>query len=148
MAVVCLLCVRDSRPCGVGEHVSWPTHSLGIFYMKRFCSNLMEEPVSSPVPVLKEPPGTTARNLRAQTSFGLFFWDKHCCFFFFILMSIHCLWPRILFLFFVFWVLFFMFLYWNIVDLLCCANFFYIAKWFSYTYAYSFSLWFVTGYWI
>ena len=40
--------------------------------------------------------------------------------------------------------------YWNIVDLQCCANFFCIAKWFSYTYInillyISFPLWFITG---
>ena len=38
--------------------------------------------------------------------------------------------------------------YWNIVDLQCCVNFCYTAKWLSYTYVYSFLLRFITGYWI
>ena len=41
--------------------------------------------------------------------------------------------------------------YWSIVDLECCVNFCCIAKWLSCTHAYnlfySFSLWFITGYW-
>ena len=41
--------------------------------------------------------------------------------------------------------------YWSIVDLECCVNFCCIAKWLSCTNAYnlfySFSLWFITGYW-
>ena len=64
-----------------------------------------------------------------------------------------------------FWVLFVFFLnlfYWSIVDLQCCINFYWTAKWFRYTYlsiyiyryiytysfSYSFPLWFITGYWI
>ena len=41
------------------------------------------------------------------------------------------------------------------VDLQCCVHFWYIAKWFRYTYIYkhsflknSFPLWFIIGYWI
>ena len=39
--------------------------------------------------------------------------------------------------------------YWSIVDLQCCINFCYTAKWLSYIYlypfSYSFPLWFITG---
>ena len=52
-------------------------------------------------------------------------------------------------------VLFFLiFFYWSIVDLQYCVNFCCTAKWFSYTYIYSFlyywyfPLWFIIGYWI
>ena len=39
-------------------------------------------------------------------------------------------------------------LYWCIVDSQCCTNFCYPAEWLSYTYMYSFPLWFIMGHWI
>ena len=41
-------------------------------------------------------------------------------------------------------------IYWSIIDLQHCVNFYCIANWFSYTYffSYFFPLWFITRYWL
>ena len=45
-------------------------------------------------------------------------------------------------------LLFFQFIFLSIVDLQCCVNFFFTAKWFIFMFIYSFPLWFITKYWL
>ena len=69
------------------------------------------------------------------------------------------LFTRFFVIFYLFWwsiwsalLCIFLKFYRRIVDLQCCVDFCYTAKWLRHTYIYSFSysfpLWFITGYWI